>query len=90
MKKVLKWFGIIIALLLVLLIVAPSAIAIIILLSPLSLIGSLIASWYFKRKNPNDRFRKYVKYGTIASSVGLILFIDLATTTSPKETANHD
>lgn len=57
--KFLKWFGIAIALMMM------------VALSPLLLPASALAWWYFAKRKPNERFSKYAKYVFIVSAIGL-------------------
>jgi len=74
MKKFLKWFAIIIGLLM--------AFTVLIVISPFTLVISLIALWFFTKKKPNDKFRKFAKNGVIASIIGLVFFTVIANSES--------
>lgn len=49
-----------------------------IILWPILLPISLIGLWYFTKKNPNDKFKKYAKNAAIINVIGLVLMIAIA------------
>lgn len=51
-----------------------------IFLWPILLPISLIALWYFTKKKPNDKFKKYAKNMTIVNALGLVLMFTIAET----------
>ena len=51
-----------------------------IFLWPLLLPISLIALWYFTKKKPNDKFKKYAKNMTIVNALGFVLMFAIAET----------
>ncbi|WP_161877700.1 DNA/RNA non-specific endonuclease [Alkalibacterium sp. MB6] len=50
------------------------AFSVLIVVSPFTLVISLIALWFFTKKKPNEKFRKFAKNSVIASIVGLVFF----------------
>ena len=76
MKRVLKWLG--------LFILAILAVGLIFMSAPLLLPVSLLLFWFFNKKKPNERLKKYAKNGIIASSVGLAFWVYIGVTTDPE------
>lgn len=67
MLKFIKWLVIILGFLI--------AFFPLVLVSPILLPISLIALWFFTKKKPNEKFKKFAKYSAIASILGLVFFI---------------
>jgi len=53
--------------------------------SPFILIISLIGLWLFSKKKPNPRWKKYSKYTSIFSSIGIVVLVAVLVTTSPED-----
>lgn len=69
LKRILKLFGIFILAILAIVLIPPLSIFI--------LPVSLIALWYFSKRKPNERFKKYSKNSAIVATIGLVAFIAL-------------
>lgn len=67
LKKFMKLIGIFIVAMLAITLIPPLSIAIL----PIA----LVSLWYFSKRNPNERFKKYAKNSVIVSAIGLIFFI---------------
>ena len=76
MKKVIKLVGIFF--------LAILAGSLIFISAPLLLPISLLLFWFFNKKKPNERLKKYAKNGIIASSVGLALWVYIGVTADPE------
>ena len=80
MKKFLKWFLLFIGFLIV---IVPISV-----FSPLLILISVGAFWYFTKKKPNERFRRIAKNGIIVSSIGLVFMVYALGTADEPEVAS--
>ncbi|GAA0355497.1 hypothetical protein GCM10008932_05640 [Alkalibacterium iburiense] len=67
MMKYFKWFGYFIGFII--------AFSLFVYISPITLLISLLSLWYFSKKKPNEKFKKFAKNGAMASIIGLVFFV---------------